>query len=184
MTSKQILALEPEQISKLTSLEIPGLVTAAVHMDRHIKACEEIYQLYKNRFIDEAKLDAAKQGMAEVGTTWTYCSPAGEVMEVQFPKPKLISSFFFPALDPVAYRFKDKKLIRLGNLKEIAGKAFAKLFSKHYKPVDSFRKSAQELLPEKAAELITMLEEPSGPRVTPKAAKTAPTFADHVPHHD
>lgn len=105
------------------------------------------------------------------GSSYTFAGSPGRnaFARVQFPNPKLIGGFYF--IDdaegrPIAWRTKDDKAIQVGNVREVAGLAFEKLFAQSWKPAKSFRELALSHLGHgRAGKLVSMCEEPSAPRV-------------------
>jgi hypothetical protein len=164
MTSNQLCSLAAEDIAKFPSKEIPILVQAAIALDREIKESQKTLNRVKNRLIEEASKDCADLGKKQEGTTWSYVDPRGETARVSFPEKKLLSSFFI--FKGLAYVKKGKGAKLIGDIRELCGDTFSKLFGTHYKPAKAFRELVPQLLPpEQSKPLLKLIEVPSNPIV-------------------
>jgi hypothetical protein len=180
----------------MTTKQVASLVDEAIALDRQIADLETLLTQTKARLVTEAeRLLREREGPSRTGhqeatptlagCSYTLHGAAGNVATVNFPKPKLISGFFFqkPGGQEKAFRMKESKLVELGPVRQLAGEAFGKLFSQQYKPVKAFRDLCTALLGKReAAKLIEMCEEPSSPRVSFETKVLAGPAT--YPHHD
>lgn len=119
--------------------------------------------------LDQLKASFAK---AASGADADYVAPSGDVIQVRFPDPKLISGFFLIGntacvIDP------KKKTVKLGDIKTPAGKHFDKLFAPWFKPAKAFRELATALLPKpELKKILDMCQTEQGPRVSFQAAQS------------
>lgn len=173
MTATEILELDPEQIAKLKSPDIPLVVSAAVRLDRKIKEDTAFLDTLKLRLIHEGEADAKGQEMKTPGTTWNYTGACGNRASVVFPADKVIGMFWVSK--GRCFRKKGKETIEMANLKKMAGEHFKKLFFGMFKPCKAFRELVKVLLPPgKQEEMIAACEEPSSPRVSFETAENGP----------
>jgi len=130
-------------------------ILMALELDRTIKDMQDQLKTLKAQFVALAD----KEDVDLVASN-------GNVVHVCFPDPGLIRGGFFFIQDQ-AVMVDDKKTVKLGPIKSLAGEHFDKLFAIQYKPAKAFRELAHALLPAKeAAKLIDLLEVDSSPRVT------------------
>lgn len=134
---------------------IDSKVAEAIELDRTIKDLTDRLKELKAEFV-----------LAAAGKDLDIQATDGNVVHVCFPDPSLIRGGFF-FLGDQAVIIQDKKQVKLGPIRDLAGEHFGKLFAQFYKPAKAFRELTRVLLPEKRAEkLIELCEEESSPRVT------------------
>lgn len=156
----------------MTTKQVASLVDEAIALDSHIAGLQlQLTSMKKELQTEAERLLREETDTLELpGCSYTFHGNNGHVANISFPKPKLISGFFFlkrGTEDNAAFRMKDGKMAEVGPIRELAGEAFAKLFSTQYKPAKAFRELCAAMLPKReAGKLIELCEEPSAPRVS------------------
>lgn len=145
-------------ILKLPSRAVPELVANALECQKALKRLEKELEAYKARLVQEAQAECRRAGIGDTReTAWNFTAPDGTVARVNFPKDQIP---------------RELGVLRETGAREIAGDFFTKLFAKVWKPAKTFRELVQKMLPpDKAKELVGLIEEESSPRVSFEAAQ-------------
>jgi hypothetical protein len=168
---KGISDLGLEEIQSLPSTRIAELVSHGLILDAQLKALDERLALYKARIRTEAERELNARSIELEGATYEFAGlEVGQVAAVSFPEGRLVSDF---TIDPTgeAVTVKDKKAVKLGNLRADCGVHFEALFWQVFKPAKGFKEMALRLLGnQRGAKVLRAITFGQGPRVSFKTA--------------
>ncbi len=141
----------------MTKSEVEILVERGCRLDREIKAAEKELGMIKESLVTAAR--SMPGAPTKNGRAVTVAGNGG-VATVSFPGPSLVRELTEETIE---------------GARQKAGDAFAKLFAKVFRPVQSFRDVAAALLGQaKGGALVEFLEVESSPRVSFKAVDAPP----------
>lgn len=140
----------------MTDQKLRQVVAEAIALDREIQEKTVTLKELKAGLVAEAE-SRNEEHVASPGggSAWTFESPVGDVVRVNWPVPSLKSS--------VAGEGKAIEKVR-----EAAGRAFNDLFKPavSYRLVEGFRAEAERILGKACTKLIKLVQSESAPRVS------------------
>ncbi len=148
--------------------KLQNLVTEAVSLNREIAEQMERLKALKAMLVEAARERTHEHSPTEGGgQRWTAEGTDGCIARVNFPAPTMKSKI-------------EGEGKAIEKIKEIAGKAFARLFQPtiSYKPIENFREETKALLEKTdAGKLIKLCQTESAPRVSFETTERQSTAA-------